>query len=68
MPAIDDDDTPEPRFLSVLAFSKAFGFSQSRGYELLDAGKVRSVWFQGRRLIPASEVDRFEQSLLAQTR
>lgn len=65
---VDDVDAPAPRFLSVETFSKTFGLSRSRGYELLDAGTVSSVRFQGRRLIPAGEVDRFERSLLAQAR
>jgi len=62
-----DDSAIEPRFVSVTTFAKTFGLSRPRGYQLLDAGTVRSVRFQGRRLIPISELDRFEQSLLAQT-
>ena len=69
MPVPEPDDVaPEPRFLSVETFSRTIGVSRSTGYNLLDAGEVRSVRFNGRRLIPAEEVARFADELLAQAR
>jgi len=56
MPSVDDI-APEPRFLSVEPFSRTLGVSRSTGYTLLDSGQVRSVRWNGRRLIPVEELD-----------
>jgi excisionase family DNA binding protein len=69
MPVPEPDDTaPEPRLVSVETFARTIGVSRSTGYNLLDAGEVRSVRFNNRRLIPAEEVTRFADELLAQAR
>lgn len=59
----------EPRFTGARGFGRAFGLSESKVYELMDRGVIRSVRFGGRRLIPVAEAARFEhelQELLAQ--
>jgi excisionase family DNA binding protein len=39
-------------------FCKQIGISRTSFYELLKKGKIRTVLIAGRRLIPASEVER----------
>ena len=55
------------RFFSVAAVAEMFAISRKHVYELLARGDLHSVHLGKRRLIPRSEVDRFEAALLAQT-
>ena len=45
--------SPAPRAYRVLDFCRAFGLSRSTVYNLMKAGKLKSVRIAGRRLIPA---------------
>jgi excisionase family DNA binding protein len=63
-----DEVVPEPRLVSVETFSRTIGVSRSTGYNLLDSGVVRSVRFNGRRLVPAEELDRVADELVAQAK
>jgi excisionase family DNA binding protein len=63
-----DDDAPEPRYVGVQRLSRTFGVSRSTVYTLLDTGRIRSVRFGHRRLIPIEEEHRFAEELAAQAR
>jgi excisionase family DNA binding protein len=42
----------------VAHFCKAIGLGKTKFYELVAAGKIRTVLIGGRRLIPAAEAQR----------
>lgn len=46
-----------PRAYRVQDFCKAFGVSRSTAYNLMAAGKLRSVLIAGRRVIPADAAE-----------
>ena len=43
-------------FYGVREFGKLYGISKSKAAELVMSGRVKSVWLDGRRLIPSDEV------------
>lgn len=47
-----------PAGYSVGAFAQQLAISRSGVYNLIKAGEVRSVKIGGRRIIPATEIDR----------
>jgi len=49
---------PEPRFLSVAAAAKALGVSTVTVYRWTEAGRLPSVKFGARRLVPVEAIDR----------
>ena len=53
MPSQDEPARPvvEPRTLRVNDFCKAYGVGRSTAYELINAGKLKSIRLGGRRLI-----------------
>ena len=66
---------PEPehavedvKFVGAAEMSRTLGISTSSVYTLLDTGRIRSVRFGGRRLIPVEERDRFTEELSSQAR
>jgi excisionase family DNA binding protein len=44
--------------LSIQEFGDALGISRPSVYKLIERGEVRTVMVGGRRLIPATELDR----------
>ena len=48
----------EPLAYRVNAFCKAIGIGHTKFYQLLAAGRIRTVVIGGRRLIPADEAQR----------
>ena len=53
----------ERLFYGAREFGELFGISKSKAAELVMAGRVKSVWLDGRRLIPAEEVRAFADRL-----
>lgn len=51
-------DTGDPDAYQVQAATRRLGISRTTLYQLMAAGKLRSVKIAGRRVIPASEVRR----------
>jgi excisionase family DNA binding protein len=47
----------QPRAYRVQDFCRAFGLSRATCYNLINAGKLRSVRVAGRRLIPADAAE-----------
>ena len=47
-----------PLAYRVAQFCKAIGLGKTKFYELVAAGKIRTVLIGGRRLIPADEAQR----------
>ena len=56
---------PLPQFLTVAEFCERFRLSRSFAYELMQAGKIRSVRIGAARRIPTSAVQEFADSLAA---
>ena len=54
---------PLPRFITVPQFCDRFQLSRSYAYELLSAGKIRSVRIGAARRIPIAAVQQFADSL-----
>ena len=52
------DQTLRPAAYSVLGAAKQLTLSRATVYNLINAGKLRSVQIGRRRIIPASEIDR----------
>jgi len=57
---------PGVRFADIPGACHALSVSRSTLYELLSAGRIRSVHLGTRRLIPVSELDRFAKELTSQ--
>ncbi len=55
-------------FVGAEALSQRVGLSRSTIYNRLQDGTIKSVWYGGRRLIPAEEADRFVEELRGQVR
>ncbi len=53
-------------FYGVREFGELYGISKSKAAELVMSGRVKSVWLDGRRLIPAEEVRAFADRLKAE--
>ena len=53
-------ETGEPNCLAfrVQPFCKSIGIGKTKFYELLAAGKIRTIVIGGRRLVPADEAQR----------
>lgn len=54
---------PLPRFVTVAEFCDRFRLSKSFAYELLSAGKIRSVRIGGARRIPVAAMLEFADLL-----
>jgi excisionase family DNA binding protein len=59
-------DEVDPLLPKKVAF-KLIGCGNTKGYELLGAGKIRAVKMGTRTLIPQSEVNRYQKGLPAAT-
>ena len=53
----------ERLFYGTREFGELYGISKSKAAELVMSGRVKSVWLDGRRLIPAEEVRSFADRL-----
>jgi hypothetical protein len=53
----------DPLFVSVAEFGRLFSISKSKASEMVLAGRVKSTFIDGRRVIPREEVDRFADQL-----
>jgi hypothetical protein len=53
----------EPFFVSVAEFGRLFSISKSKASEMVLAGRVKSTFIDGRRVVPAEEVKRFADEL-----
>jgi predicted DNA-binding transcriptional regulator AlpA len=60
--------TIEPQLLSIPDGATALGISRSGLYRLERAGLIRTVHVGSRHLVPASEITRYINSLLADRR
>lgn len=47
-----------PQALSVNAFCSSIGIGRTKFYDLVRERKIRTVTFGGRRLVPATEIQR----------
>ena len=56
----------ERLFYGVREFGELFGISKSKAQELVQDGRVKSIWLEGRRLIPAEEVRAFAERVKAE--
>jgi len=63
-----NDALPEAMFVGVPEAQAVLGLSRSSIYQLLNSGELRSARVGSRRLIPVVELDRFTESLIAQSR
>jgi len=68
MPSPAQIVAPGARFADIPGACHALSVSRSTLYELLSAGRIRSVHLGTRRLIPVSEIDRFARELTAELR
>lgn len=59
-------DAPAPAFVSADDLAQRSGLSRSTVYNMLKDGRLRSAWFQNRRLIPSEDADRFIEELRSQ--
>ena len=50
-------------FVSVGEFGRLFSISKSKASEMVLAGRIRSAFIDGRRVIPREEVTRFADEL-----
>jgi hypothetical protein len=53
----------DPLFVSVAEFGRLFSISKSKASELVLAGRVKSTFIDGRRVVPVEEVRRFAAEL-----
>ncbi len=57
--------TTQPALLSVQAFCTWAGIGRTKVYEEMEEGRLRTVTVGRRRLVPASEAQRWLDQLLA---
>ena len=57
----------DPAFIRTKTFAAYIGVSPSKAHELVMAGRVKSVWLDGVRLIPVEEAQAFAEKLKAGT-
>lgn len=55
--------TVERLFYGAREFGEMFGISKSKAAQIVMSGRVKSVWLDGRRLIPSEEVRAFADRL-----
>ena len=55
-----------PDTLTIDAFCAADGIGRTNAYELIAAGKIKTVKIAGRRLVPTTEADRLLAEALAE--
>ena len=58
MAAIEAIQTPAKRLLSVREFGATYSLSHATIYNLMKAGKLRTVKVLGKRLVPVDEGER----------
>lgn len=58
---------PDARFVGVSAAARQFDISKSKMYELVHNGSIATVRLGARVLIPVAELDRFAETLLAES-
>jgi hypothetical protein len=53
----------DPAFIRTKTFAEYIGVSPSKAHEIVMAGRVKSVWLDGVRLIPVEEARAFAERL-----
>lgn len=52
-----------PRLYDVESAAHELGISKRKVWTLISANRLRTVWLDGRRLVPAGALDEFVESL-----
>jgi len=57
----------DPAYIRTKTLAAYLGISNSKANEIVQAGRIRSIWLDGVRLIPIEEARTFAAGLAGQT-
>ena len=57
----------EPAFIRTKELAAYLGISNSKAHEMVMAGRVKSIWLDGMRLIPVEEARAFANRIKAES-